>query len=275
MINHLICISSLFLGCAYGGTTAWNNGATGNWSDHTNWNSESAPSQNITDSITIASGNVSVSGNLGATPGPTKMQNLTVKGDAHLTIEGSLDFKNDSNRSALSFTIEDSAEVSANHLQLKLNQYSMSILTMSGGTLILRDSNPIRGNSYHDPDQRVNITADAGTFKLVHTNATEPDKALAIKIGADLFAIDGTKIVVTADGSNIDILNQELEDIIVNNKYLQVKTSNNTQTLVVMASSQTATTKPSQTQPRSETKPPSTAALISIGGVSFMLSGSE
>ena len=81
--------------------------------------------------------------------------------------------------------------------------------------------------------KKVNITAGAGEFTLT-ANSTLLGKELSTKVGSDLFAIDGTKIVVAATGSDVAALNAELATLAVNGKYLQISEGVGTQTLNVI-----------------------------------------
>ena len=250
--THLLCVAALAAASAHGATVAWQ-GGTGNWTDD-NWGTGTAPSQTISDAITIGSGTVNVTGNLIAQDGALADQNITVSGDAILNIGGAVEFgTSKSNQNTLAFSMQGTAQVSADYFHLKTHNFSNSPLTFGGGLLTLNSDNPFRGGDF--PNQNVNITAAAGLFSIFHTNATTAAKTLATKVGSDLFSIDGTKITVTADGSNVGALNTELALNIVNGKYFQIETSGITQTLVVV----------------SAVPEPSSTALLGLGGFALIL----
>ena len=127
----------------------------------------------------------------------------------------------------------DSANVVMTQLSLKTLNLDRSDVVFAGGTLTLTDANPLRGGNF--PSQNVDITAGAGDFQIVHSATPQEDKSLATKVGSDLFSIDGTEIVVDADGSNVSALNAELATKVVNGKWLQITgTDNGPQTLNVV-----------------------------------------
>ena len=150
-----------------------------------------------------------------------------------LNIGGILDFgAGNGNVRTLAFSITDTAQVTATYLQLKTKNLARTDIVFSGGTLVLTSDNSIRGRAF--VDQNVNITAGVGEFTLT-ANSTDALKTLATKCGSDLFMLDGVRMTVVADGSDIAALNAELATIaVVSGKYLQISEGVGTQTLSVI-----------------------------------------
>ena len=213
-------------------------GGSGNWTD-ANWTVDGVADQTvgttISDQVTITNGSISVSGDLVAAIGGTLAnQNLTVGGDAQLNISGIIDFgAGNSNTQTLGLRMEDSAQITASYLQLKTKNFARTDIVFAGGTLILTSDNMIRGGNF--PSQNVDITAGVGEFSIQATTTPAAGKALSTKVGSDLFSLDGTEIVVAADGSSVSALNTELALNAVNGTWLQVTgTDSGPQTLHVI-----------------------------------------
>ncbi|VGO16340.1 hypothetical protein PDESU_04931 [Pontiella desulfatans] len=231
-------------------------GGPGNWTN-ANWAVDGINEQSIgttiSDQISITNGSVSVSGNLiAATGGSVADQSLHISNSAQLTVGGIIDFgSGNNNTQTLGFRMEDGALVSASYLQLKTKNLARTNIEFGGGVLTLTSDNSIRGGDF--PNQNVNITAGAGEFSIIATATPQVGKSLATKVGSDLFAIDGTKIVVVADGSEISILNAELVTKVVNGKWLKITgTNDGPQTLEVIPE-------------------PAVIGLISIAGCGFLV----
>ena len=163
-------------------------------------------------SIDLRGGTLEVFGQIGDKLATSSGQ-LTVSGSAVLRAGELL-----LNKRNHYFTMRDQSRVELDALFLR--GVGDSRIEFAGGTLVLSDSNPIYGASFVEMD--ADITAAAGQFKIVHLNASMPEKTLAFKVSQDLFSIDGTRILVESDGSNVGSLNQELAGIVVNGKFLQI-----------------------------------------------------
>lgn len=257
---HLLCAASLAAASAHGATVAWQ-GGNADWST-ANWNVGGAANSNtsqtiLNNNVSISEGIVTTGSNITAGDGgSTTLNTLSVVGTGQLHISGNLDFGTGKTPQdwKLGFSMADNAIVSADTMVLKTKNATINqTFSLSGGTLTLNSDNPITGGNFANVN--FNITAAAGGFSLIHSNATDADKTLATKVGLDLFAIDGTNITVTADGTDIGALNTELALNIVNNKYFQVETSGITQTLVVA----------------SAVPEPSSTALLGLGGLALIL----
>lgn len=163
-------------------------------------------------SIHLVGGTLVVSGQIGDKQGASS-GHLTISGDSVLYADELL-----INKRNTYFTMQDQARV--NFRTLFLRGMGNSAIEFAGGTLFLSDSNPIYGASFAQVE--ANITAAAGQFSIVHLDASEPGKTLAHKVGHDLFLIDGERIEVDSDGSSLSELNEELAEIEVNGKILQI-----------------------------------------------------
>ncbi len=238
--SSLIFVAAFVLAVSAKATTVDWQGGTDNWSA-AKWSIDGGPATRtygttISNQVTITAGIVTTSGDLVAAVGGTvSNQNLTVSGDAQLDIGGMIDFgPGNGNTQTLGFTMTNTAQVTATYLNLKTKNLDRSDVVFAGGTLVLTDSNSIRGGNF--PNQNVDITSGVGGFSII-ANSTEAGKTLATKVGSDLFSIDGNEIVVVADGNDVAALNTELASIVVNGKSLQISEGAGTQTLNIVAGS--------------------------------------
>jgi hypothetical protein len=228
-------LSLLLITSTHAATVLWQ-GGNGLWSDQ-NWSIQGGVnqplSQTIKDRISISSGSVTTNSRIiaGAT-GSLSENRLRVHNNATLTSTSDLYFGARDSRK-LTFVMRDNAQVTVTALTLRTAQPTLSSLIFAGGTLTLTASNPITGSDF--ANQSLNITADAGQFHLLHTDTSNADKTLAVKVSKGLFSIHGTKITASSDGKDLALLNAELATQIVKQKYLQITQSGGTQTLAVVA----------------------------------------
>ena len=107
-----------------------------------------------------------------------------------------------------------------------------SKVEMSGGTIMLSDTNALRGINFSKI--WFNLTGAAGSITIKQTDSKlTSDTSLAKKVALGYFRLDGVRINPVADGSNLEVLNAELKILSSNDRYLVIKQQGNSQIMEI------------------------------------------
>jgi len=107
-----------------------------------------------------------------------------------------------------------------------------SKVEMSGGTIMLSETNAFRGINFSKV--WFNLTGDAGSITIKQTDSKlASGTSLAEKVAMGYFRLDGVRINPSANGKDLDVLNAELKTLSSNERYLVVSQQGDSQILEI------------------------------------------
>jgi hypothetical protein len=107
-----------------------------------------------------------------------------------------------------------------------------SKVEMSGGTIMLSDTNALRGINFSKV--WFNLTGAAGSITIKQTDSKlASGTSLAEKVAMGYFRLDGVRINPSANGKDLDVLNAELKTLSSNERYLVVSQQGDSQILEI------------------------------------------
>ena len=188
--------------------------------------------------VTFNNANVSVRGSGGSGRSLYLRQGSTLNlNGGSLTI---LHSSNDPSRATLEIennamlNVTDNATITTEVLRVDNGSTGVNFFS---GNLQLDNPHPLRGSSSFNG--QFNFTGNAGDVTIVHTDLSETNlvRRLAGRVTNNFFAIDGVTIdtQIVYNGSNIPQINQELETLAVNGKYLNLSEAGGMQLLSLMS----------------------------------------